>query len=234
MYISPWKLWSLALVVAVIVTTLASNGHYPPLDVTISRAVQEAKSPSLEPLSQSFYHFGASPVSLTAALILSAMVGLRLGVTPAAFLLLSVCARPLGTLIKEIVERPRPSELSLQFVENASGYSFPSGHVFGTVLFIGFLWFLVYQSTASQALRLASTAGTGLFLLLMGLQRVYAGAHWPSDVLGAYLWGGLVLFLIVQLYSRRWAVAVTDFQQAPQRTQHQEPRLRTGQGVGGR
>src|SRR5688572_642116 len=177
MSLSPWKLWSIALVVAVIVTTLAYNGHYPPVDLAISRAVQDAKSPWLEPLSQTFYRFGLSPVYPVAGLGLAAVVALRMGVMPALFLLLAVAGRPFGTVIKEIVERPRPSELSLQFVENASGYSFPSGHVFGTVLFVGFLWFLVYQSTASQSLRLAWTAGAGLFLLLMGLQRVYAGAH---------------------------------------------------------
>ncbi len=37
-------------------------------------------------------------------------------------------------------------------------------------------------------------------IALMGLQRVYAGAHWPTDVLAAYLWGGVILFDIVQLY----------------------------------
>ena len=37
-----------------------------------------------------------------------------------------------------------------------------------------------------------------LVIDLMGLQRVYAGAHWPTDVLVAYLWGG-ILFAVVQV-----------------------------------
>jgi membrane-associated phospholipid phosphatase len=38
----------------------------------------------------------------------------------------------------------------------------------------------------------------------IGIARVYAGAHWPSDALGGYLMGGLWLALTIQIY--RWAV----------------------------
>jgi undecaprenyl-diphosphatase len=221
---NPWKLWTAALFAALIVTAFAYNGLYPPGDLTISRSIQEARGPWLEPLSEAFYRFGLSPVYPIAGLCLSAVIGLRLGITPALFLLAATAARPLGTVVKEIVERQRPSELYLRFAEDASGYSFPSGHVFGTVLFIGFLWFLVYQSAANRAQRVIATAGAGMFLLLMGLQRIYAGAHWPSDVIGAYLWGGLVLFLIIQLYllCSRQRAAGTDFEQPHDTRQHQE------------
>jgi undecaprenyl-diphosphatase len=230
---SPWKLWTVALFAALTVTAFAYNGLYPPGDLTISRAVQETRGPWLAPLSEAFYRFGLSPVYPVAGLCLSAVIGLRLGITPALFLLGAAALRPFGTVIKEIVERPRPTEESLLFVEGASGYAFPSGHVFGTVLFIGFLWFLVYQSAANSVQRVIATAAAGLFLLLMGLQRVYAGAHWPSDVIGAYLWGGLVLFLVIQLYllcSRRRAAGV-DFQQPHDARQHQNAGTQALSGV---
>lgn len=40
-------------------------------------------------------------------------------------------------------------------------------------------------------------------ILTIGLARVHAGAHWPSDVLGGYLLGLLWLALTIHLY--RWA-----------------------------
>jgi membrane-associated phospholipid phosphatase len=38
-------------------------------------------------------------------------------------------------------------------------------------------------------------------MFLMGVQRVFAGAHWPTDAAAGWLWGGLTLFVLIQVYT---------------------------------
>ena len=74
------------------------------------------------------------------------------------------------------------------------------------MLLWGFVFFASERLFASTRARRWVQAGSLAIIGLMGLQRVYVGAHWPSDVLGAYLWGGAMLFALVKVYElcQRW------------------------------
>ena len=106
-------------------------------------------------------------------------------------------------LLKVSIGRPRPSD-SLVNVDGTFHFkSFPSGHVVFFVEFFGFLLFLALVLLKRGALRNASLIVFGLLIALVGVSRVYLGAHWPSDVLGAYLAGGIWLMLMIEVYRRR-------------------------------
>ena len=68
--------------------------------------------------------------------------------------------------------------------------------------FFGFLLFLCYVLLKRGPLRITSFVVLGLMIALIGPSRVYMGAHWPSDTLGAYLWGGMLLMILIEIYRR--------------------------------
>ena len=45
-------------------------------------------------------------------------------------------------------------------------------------------------------------AFSGVLIALVGLSRIYLGAHWPSDVTGAYLAVAIWLMLCIEAYRR--------------------------------
>ena len=60
---------------------------------------------------------------------------------------------------------------------------------FGIILFRGFSWW-----------RNALLVVSALFVVLVGPSRVYLGDHWASDVLGAYLFSGILLGVALWVY----------------------------------
>ncbi len=107
----------------------------------------------------------------------------------------------LNSLIKLIVARPRPSASLVEIIQAASGNSFPSGHVMSYVAFWGLLFsFGIILFRGKHWWRTALLIISALFFVLVGPSRIYLGDHWASDVLGAYLIGGIWLAMSLWLY----------------------------------
>lgn len=115
----------------------------------------------------------------------------------------------LNTLLKLLIARPRPSAELVTVYRDLHTESFPSGHVTFYVCYFGFLFFAAFALLPRGSLvRRLALVLTALPVALIGLSRVYLGAHWPSDALGAYLLSGLWLALSLHLY-RRWKQRAT-------------------------
>ena len=84
-----------------------------------------------------------------------------------------------------LIHRSRPAYATAQLTNQS--FSFPSGHAMGS--FIGF-GMLVYVVAAHwrmpRRIRLPLIVAAAIIVLLVGVSRVYLGAHYPSDVLGGY------------------------------------------------
>ena len=102
-----------------------------------------------------------------------------------------------GLLLKELVGRARP-DLWLTGPE-PSGLSFPSGHATFAMVFGGLLIVFMGEAVSPAPTRRAIQLGLILLILAIGASRVYLGVHWPSDVIGGYLFGGVALLGLVYL-----------------------------------
>ena len=174
-----------------------------PIDLAIERALQSISSPIFAGLMTLISWPGFSPQSfIISALIVLAIYLFGLKWEAVTALVAALLPPIVNVLVKDYIRRPRPTVDLVNVFGILNSYSFPSGHVMFYVGFYGFLWFLVYTLLKRSWRRTLLLIFLGSLIALVGFSRIYLGQHWPSDVLGAYLLGGLTLVAIIQFY--RW------------------------------
>lgn len=89
----------------------------------------------------------------------------------------------LNLLLKQIVQRPRPTEYR---IVNETGYSFPSGHSMVSMAFYGFLIYLIYKYVKNQYLKIGLITFLSILIISIGISRIYLGVHYTSDVMAGF------------------------------------------------
>jgi membrane-associated phospholipid phosphatase len=172
-------------------------------DVTITKVFQENQSPWLRTTMVAVSAIGDIQV-LSAGLVVFATVIFWLVDLPLEAIMIIVVSATSGildALIKSLVARPRPTARLVDIISAATGNSFPSGHVMSYVAFWDLLFsFGLILFKGSPWWRITLLILSGLLVLLVGPSRVYLGAHWTSDVLGAYMLGGVCLGIWLWIY----------------------------------
>ena len=106
----------------------------------------------------------------------------------------------LNQLLKNILQRPRPTEYR---IINEAGYSFPSGHSMVSMAFYGFLIYLIYKNVKNKYLKWGLIALLSLLILLIGLSRIYLGVHYTSDVIAGFLVSVSYLIIFTHFLPRK-------------------------------
>ncbi|MDQ0428676.1 undecaprenyl-diphosphatase [Planomicrobium stackebrandtii] len=105
----------------------------------------------------------------------------------------------LTLLLKHLYVRERPS---INAEIDALGYSFPSGHSMGSLVFYGFVMYLVIRTRQRPWIQWVTVVVLSVLIIMIGSSRVYLGAHFPSDVIAGYIAGAI--WLLLSLIALEW------------------------------
>ncbi len=116
------------------------------------------------------------------------------------FVFANLLAIILNNIIKLIVHRPRPSNTMTLAVETS--YSFPSGHSMMSMVFYGLVIYYVRKFVKRKWISNLLTVVLSLVILAVGITRIYLGVHYATDVLAAYVFGFIYLFVFIKFLEK--------------------------------
>jgi undecaprenyl-diphosphatase len=193
----PFLFAAIAAAVAVgIITAIVVLNPFLQLDATVERDIQAT---NLGPLTLTFPFFtwlgGPGGIPMQAVVVVLVLLLNR----RAWLLALAGLAGGLWyEIIVNLVNRPRPTVGQvLRVTEHPGSTSFPSGHLIFVTISAALLMLCVGYRYLPRWARPVGWAVVAAIVVAVGLDRIYAGTHWPSDVLAGILiatgWLSLVL-----------------------------------------
>jgi membrane-associated phospholipid phosphatase len=201
-HLAPAIALAVLLPVTLALTLVAAGPGVLPGDVTIALWLQALPLPDASGIARLGYWAGSGVVAISINVLLMVLLWWsgrpRLTAIAVGILLL----RSLNPLLKLLLISPRPALDQVVVTELASGYGFPSGHVNSAMLTYGGIIWVAEHAIEQVWLRRAVQIVAALLILITAFGRVYTGAHWPSDVLGGFLWGLTELVFLAVIVDR--------------------------------
>ncbi|MDO7253695.1 phosphatase PAP2 family protein [Helicobacter cappadocius] len=101
-------------------------------------------------------------------------------------------------ILKEMIARPRPNIEN--WLSNASGFSYPSGHSLSISIFCLLVFLFIWSSETKVFFKFFSGILAVLLIFSIMYSRIYLGVHYPSDVFGGFLLGLTLAFFSRGVY----------------------------------
>jgi len=187
---------------AVMLSWIAQRTQFFPGDMAITKILQKRKNPLVRKFMLGISEIGFPKLSIPLSISFAAIFWALRFRLEAFFILLTSSSHLLNALVKRLIKRPRPTNELVTVARVINEPSFPSGHVMHYINLFGLLSYLLATNWRSGRLRNILIAICIALIAFVGPSRVYLGAHWPSDVMAGYLYGGLWFGGIMALYLR--------------------------------
>lgn len=141
-----------------------------------------------------------SGMTVLLVVIITALIFLFLGRLHKAHIILlsAIISAIVASIVKYTIARPRPE---FAFAgEIPTSYSFPSGHALVTIVVYGVLAYFLAERYPRRKAIIYILCAVGLFLV--GLSRLYLAVHWPTDIIGGWIIGAIILAAMVWWYHK--------------------------------
>lgn len=195
--------WVVVFGAAVALSFAAAGRDRLPGDQAVMDAVQGLPG-WVEPVAETVRAVTATEVVLVAGIAVAVVLWVRGYRAHAAALAVGLVVLPLLQAgIKDLVDRPRPDPALVDIRAGFTSPSFPTGHVMSGTYLYGYLLVSALLAWGSRPAGRVVAAALGILIVVNGIANVYEGVHWPSDVLGGYLWAAVLLVPAVAV-AQRW------------------------------
>jgi len=181
---------AMALLGAEVYANVVDEEGLASLDIPALEYAQSLRNPDVDAFATGFTNVGGGIGMPILASVLTAWLTLlsrtwRPIVLVGGAALVSTTATTLG---KRLVGRTRPdhSEAVPPF---ESSPSFPSGHTLNTTVVIGVLVYIICLQFQMLWVRITAITAGVIFIVAMGLSRVFLGHHWMTDVMAGWFLG---------------------------------------------
>jgi membrane-associated phospholipid phosphatase len=181
---------TLALLGAEVYSNVVDDEGLASLDIPALEYSQTLRNPDLDGFVTGFTNVGGGIGMPILASILTAWLTFlsrtwRPIVLVGGAALVSTLATTLG---KRLVGRTRPDHSeAVPPYENSP--SFPSGHTLNTTVVIGVLLYIMFLQFQILWARITAITAGVIFIIAMGLSRVFLGHHWLTDVMAGWFLG---------------------------------------------
>lgn len=165
-------------------------------DSLITQLVLSLRSAALTDVMIVISMIGSTGVVIGSVIVLGYLVLTKHRKEAVIYSAMVLMGAGINTLLKFIVQRPRPGEFALVTETN---FSFPSGHSMDSFIFFLTIAYFAFHFTRSKTITTVVTIVSICLVLLIGLSRIYLGVHYPSDVLGGYVAGFIWFTTIIVL-----------------------------------
>ena len=156
------------------------------------------RSPGLDTAATAFTDVGGTVgMPVLVAVVVLVMVLVWRSWTPVVLSLIAAAGSlAMTTTGKDLVGRARPP-LNLAVPPYEHSPSFPSGHTLNATVLIGVLVYLALLHLDSVRTRALAVVAGAVFVVAMGLSRVFLGHHWLTDVMVGWTLGLAWLSVVV-------------------------------------